>query len=643
MSQRSLWQPPAWIPPAIFTLIGAAMLVWNPDAWLHPLIDYGRELYVPWRISAGDVLYRDLAHFNGPFSPYFNAIWFKIFGGSVHVLTAVNVAVVAGVCALLYRLIVSISDRFTATVGGIVFLTMFAFQHYDFLGNFSWLAPYSHEMTHGVALGLLSVWLLSCYASTEERRWLLASGLVMGLCFLTKPETFAATALATNVGLVARGRQRLLRDAITLNASTLVFPMLAFVLLAIAMPVGDAFAGLCGGWRHLLNERLTGLIFYAECRGTNEPYENLALVFKWLIPYVVILSAGLGLACWVKPGSRMRTFTGLALICALPVAVSISGYGVSWAHQPIWPWLGFALLVGTSAYFVREHVVGIAAVAALPLAFTCANLIVPWDLPTRPVLLFALLIGIGLILALVRRRDATSIRGLLLWTFAVGLLAKIILNVRFNGYGFGLSVPVALLCVTALTYWLPKWVLRRGWSGDVYRGACTGLIGVFVVAFLQLAAKEFADKNRTLSTAHEQIRYRHSPLTRAARVATEWLQQNTRPDESVMVFPEGIGINYFARRLNPTGFINFMPPEVIMFKQPNILAALEANPPDVAIMIHRATREYGMPLFGTHYGRRLKAWIDQNYVPVKKYGPEPLHTDRLTDNLAGMWILRRRQ
>ena len=44
--------------------LGPAASVWSvgPD----PLIDFGRELYVPWRITEGDVLYRDVAYFNGP-------------------------------------------------------------------------------------------------------------------------------------------------------------------------------------------------------------------------------------------------------------------------------------------------------------------------------------------------------------------------------------------------------------------------------------------------------------------------------------------------------------------------------------------------------------------------------------------------
>ena len=49
---------------------------YQPD----PVVDFGRELYVPWRITQGDVLYQDIAYFNGPLVPYINAAIFAVFG-----------------------------------------------------------------------------------------------------------------------------------------------------------------------------------------------------------------------------------------------------------------------------------------------------------------------------------------------------------------------------------------------------------------------------------------------------------------------------------------------------------------------------------------------------------------------------------
>src|SRR5437868_11709522 len=56
------------------------MTAWTWFGWNDPVIDFGRELYVPLKITQGKVLYRDIAYFNGPLSPYFNALVFKVLG-----------------------------------------------------------------------------------------------------------------------------------------------------------------------------------------------------------------------------------------------------------------------------------------------------------------------------------------------------------------------------------------------------------------------------------------------------------------------------------------------------------------------------------------------------------------------------------
>ncbi len=67
----------------------SAALTWRK--WPDVLIDFGTQLYIPWRILNGAVLYRDLFYFaGGPFSQYFNALLFKIFGVSFFTLIAAN-------------------------------------------------------------------------------------------------------------------------------------------------------------------------------------------------------------------------------------------------------------------------------------------------------------------------------------------------------------------------------------------------------------------------------------------------------------------------------------------------------------------------------------------------------------------------
>jgi hypothetical protein len=88
---------------AIGLLVATALILlglsWR--RWPDVLADLGRELYIPWRIYPGDVLYRDLAYFSGPLAPYVNAGLFRAFGPGLMVLACTNLVVAVLIAALL--------------------------------------------------------------------------------------------------------------------------------------------------------------------------------------------------------------------------------------------------------------------------------------------------------------------------------------------------------------------------------------------------------------------------------------------------------------------------------------------------------------------------------------------------------------
>lgn len=104
-------QFPDWAGWLLIFATGALMAYWTWGAWPDVVIDFGRELYVAWRLTEGDVLYRDLAYFNGPLSPYINMIWFRLFGVGLRTLVLCNLFLLACFVVLLYQMLNDISDR----------------------------------------------------------------------------------------------------------------------------------------------------------------------------------------------------------------------------------------------------------------------------------------------------------------------------------------------------------------------------------------------------------------------------------------------------------------------------------------------------------------------------------------------------
>ena len=191
-----------WYAGAALNVFGFLLLTWLTwGKWTDVTIDFGRELYVPWQLSEGKVLYQDIAYRNGPLSQFWNSFLFRTFGVSLRTLVWFNLAVLAVICGLLFRLFRIACGSTTATLVCLYFITVFAFGQYTGVANYNYVTPYQHYQTHGVLLTLL---MINALVAALDRRLLpntAIAGFLLGLLFLTKVELFVPAAAAAGVGL----------------------------------------------------------------------------------------------------------------------------------------------------------------------------------------------------------------------------------------------------------------------------------------------------------------------------------------------------------------------------------------------------------------------------------------------------------
>ena len=116
------WGGLACLGAAIFCLLVLSWRKW-PDA----LIDFGRELYLPWRLSEGAVLYRDMDANYGPLSHWFNAIIFRTTGVGFMHLVWTNLVIYFAILALVYRGLRIGWGRLAALAGSFAFVMEFSF------------------------------------------------------------------------------------------------------------------------------------------------------------------------------------------------------------------------------------------------------------------------------------------------------------------------------------------------------------------------------------------------------------------------------------------------------------------------------------------------------------------------------------
>jgi len=108
--------------------------------------------------------------------------------------------------------------------------------------------------------------------------------------------------------------------------------------------------------------------------------------------------------------------------------------------------------------------------------------------------------------------------------------------------------------------------------------------------------------------------------------ALDALTRYTKEGDTIAVLPEGVMLNYLLRRESPLKVVTVMPPEVLAFGEDAVLRSLEAQPPTFVVFVHKDTREYGYPLFGTdsRYGERTMTWVKAHYRDIRTLGREPM-------------------
>jgi hypothetical protein len=573
------------------TFAALAILGWG--AWPDVLVDFGRELYVAWRIAQGDVLYRDVASFYGPLSPYVNGGLFALFGTSLRTLVAANLALLAGVTWMLRALLLRAGTRpWAATAACALFLAVFGFGHLIANGSFNFVCPYAHEATHGFALALGAVLCALRAADTRRAAWAGAAGLFCGLAFLTKPEPFVAAVGTCGVLAALGGRARLAARVGAFAGGLALPPLCAWLLLALAMPAGDAWTGTLGSWAFLGNAQLRAMSYFGWSAGLDRPRMHLAVVARAAAAQAAVLVPA-GALAWVLRRRGRHAAVGAALAGAAALGVVLArGWDsrdwLRWARPlPLWT-------------------AGLVILAALALARAGGDV--------APAL---------------RARLALALLALL-------LLPRILLNARFFHYGFTLAAAGTVVVAAALLDWIPRALERRGAAGAVVRA-----VGATALAFLAV----FAVRDSFAFMARKTVRVGSGGDSFRADARGEFVNlvlenlDRAAASGTLVVLPEGVMINYLHRRPSSIPYLTMLPSDEAQFGEDELLGSLERRPPDLIALVHRTADEFGMPLFGRDYAPRTLQWVQAHYAPAFTAGDPPLQPG----TAFGIRVLTRRQ
>ena len=559
---------------------GLLMLTWR--CWPDVIIDFGRELYVPWRLSEGDVLYTDIAYFNGPISPYFNAMMFHWFGASLTTLVMTNVVLLLGLVTLIYVLLTRAFDASTAFLTTTCFLLLFAFSHALSIGNYNYVCPYSHEMTHGV---LMAQGMLALLSSENRQVWwrCLLVGLLWGGVFLGKAELFLAVSGMIVFAFVINMRRgdmtavQSAKHALFYLVGASLPVVLFVVLLSRQMPQADVVHGIFGTWMHIFDSNVTNEVFYQRVTGLDAWYPNLMAMLKSAMAIVLALVTAKSIEDWREAGNGSNGSSWSIFIAAIAFA------GLLFLTQSMFP-----LLLHSRA------------------------------LPLVAISLFALYS-----IRWWRPKVEESRSDGLAWTMVVlgGLmLAKFPLRTTLFHYGFVLAMPLTIVAIGWCLSRAPKLLCPKT-TGRTCRIVLMIFLFADIAFCLNLSARKYLSKNVAIGQNHNLLWADTARGGEAVAQAVEFLLEHTGAEESVLVLPEGVMINYMAQRQSSTKYVNLCPPEVTMYGEPEICRTIAEQPADYIVLVNKDVSEYGWKSFGDDgYGQSIMNWINDNYEVIEVFG-----------------------
>jgi len=179
--------------------------------------------------------------------------------------------------------------------------------------------------------------------------------------------------------------------------------------------------------------------------------------------------------------------------------------------------------------------------------------------------------------------------------------------------------------IIALFGWIPSAIGGRGGCPVAFWAGIGGAWAVVLLVHLAFSATAMKQLTISVGSGADQFwadRVRGNCVNNALLAAGQ-----IPPDKTIACFPEGIIINYLSRHLTATRFVNFNPPDLLLFGEDRMVAAMSGSPPDFIFLVHKDTSEFGERFFGRDYGRELNAWIGEHYVeetlPSLDLGSEP--------------------
>lgn len=571
----------------ILGLISAFYIALYWQKWCDPISDFGRELYVAWRINQGEVLYRDLAFLFGAFPPYWNALLFKIFGPSILTLVLFNTFITLCDAALIYRFFYKTCGRFTAFVTAAAFLVLFAFNFSSTSRLMNYLAPYSHSNFYALFFAFCALNLFQTYTFQKKTPPLFFLGTCLGLMMLSRLEIFVMFFAPLAAGMIVffiktRSKIEIILRDILLTAGGGSLPVLVF------------------------------LIYFKEFYSL--PDASLKIIsYNPLWPKIIHLHLYRNLAGYTNFSANLKSF-GMNSLWYLFLFLSLHILFSSFVKlRRNGPKVETRIMAGTCAAFMAatSHLLSKeytsferSALVLIPgiVILYVHKILDPLRAPDFPKNICLLILGI--------------------WSFFMAL--KLPLNFVLADYGLIYCLPGTLFWLVFLFKDYPDFAQHQyqaAWAARSLLLSCLVFVFLFTI---QNSISHATWKTVSFGEGNNHLKifdYRANNVAGKDIVRfTDWARRQIKPGETFVVLPDGAMFNFLLRHPLPIPYESFMPAETLTFSEEKMLESIYRSPPDYFIINHRQKLAYGDLVVGMTCNIRVFDWVRKNYTRIWESG-----------------------
>lgn len=555
--------------------------------WGDLIIDLGRDMYVPLEILSGKLLYRDVYYLHGPFSPYFNAILFKMLGAHIHSLIASGIITTLVVSILIYKISRLFLDILSSTFVILTFLFVFAFGQYVYLGNYNFIIPYAYPAIHGMLFSLLSLY--TFYDSLFKKAKYICS-LPIFFTFLCRIEIGLMLILAILVTFIIHslfegvGFRKIFKHLLIYLVIPFIFSATIYSLFLIR-----AFDVVQRGnlWDIIWTSNINSP-FVRFHSGFYDIFENTKIMF--------------------------RTFIYYLLLC---IIFSLGGFIMTYIYRlrslfkkTLFFFLTGSLFILISFYFFRKFF-------NYNLQYRCLPIIC----------LLTFFIALWKFIKTKERRE--KLRYLFLLTvslFSLFLIIRKLFFVWAGHYGFYMLLPGMVIYYVFFLKIVPE-VLKPPMSRTFFRLSFLYIFLLFIMSHFTISRFCYAQKTLKVSSPRGNLYVFNNAREKRNKELIEFLIENTAKEASLVVFPEGLTINFLSERKNPLYYYTYLPFDLVREEvAENIISEMENEKVDYIVLVQRDTAEFGYYIFGKDYGESIWKYILEKYLPYKQFGPFPFTT-----------------